>query len=156
MYPSRTSESAAPMYLFVLVGGGVGVDTWVPSRTPDSAVYFYPRGEGWCCDQFPLAHPRRCPGFHYARESELTPWIPNQMSSVVSPSIDSCISLHYLCCDRNTAARPIQIEEKFLSMNYFIVRRKEIYSRPHVIIGSITMPIAAPNGGVTSLSLDYP
>ena len=41
-------------------------------------------------------------------------------------------------------------------MDAFIVQGKEIYLRPHTIVVSITMPLAAPNGGVTSLSLDYP
>ena len=41
-------------------------------------------------------------------------------------------------------------------MNDFIVQKKEIYLRPRVIVFSINMLLAAPNSGVTSLSLDYP
>ena len=43
-YPLLTSESDAPLYLSVLVGGVV-VDTWAPSRTPDSAVSIRPGEE---------------------------------------------------------------------------------------------------------------
>ena len=73
------------------------------------------------------------------------------MSSVGSPATNSRLSCHDSCYDRNTAVRPIQIEENTLSMNAFIVQQKEIYIRPCVIVVSITIPIAAPNGGITAL-----
>ena len=41
-------------------------------------------------------------------------------------------------------------------MNAFIVQRKDIYPRPHVIVVFISMPLAAPNSGVSSPSMDYP
>ena len=70
-------------------------------------------------------------------------------------STDSHSYRHDFCYNRNTTARLIQIEEKALSINSFIVQRKERYLRPRVIVVSITITLAAPNGGVTSLSLDY-
>ena len=72
--------------------------------------------------------------------------------SLATASHSSCRDF---CCDRNTNARMIQIEENPLSLNSFIVKWKERYLIPHVIVVSITMPIAAPNGGVPSLSLYY-
>ena len=73
------------------------------------------------------------------------------MSSVRFPANDSRLSRHDSCYDRNTVALPIQIEEKSLSMNAFIVQQKERYLRPRVIVVSITMPLAAPNGGIPAL-----
>ena len=61
------------------------------------------------------------------------------MSSVGSPATESLLSRHDLCCDSNTTVRPIQIEENALSINSFIVQRKERYLRPRVIVVSITM-----------------
>ena len=78
------------------------------------------------------------------------------MSSVGYPATDSRSSRHYFCCNRNPTAWPIQMEEKALIMNYFMVQRKERYLRPHIIIISITMPIVAPDSGVLSLCLNYP
>ena len=78
------------------------------------------------------------------------------MSFVGSLANDSRLSCHDSCCDRNTAARPIQIEEKALSMNSFIAQRKERYLRLRVIAVSITMPLTAPNGGIPILSMGYP
>ena len=73
------------------------------------------------------------------------------MSSVGSPANDSRFYRHDCCCDRNTAAQPIQIEEKALSMNAFIVHQKERHLRPCVIAFTITMPLADPNGGIPAL-----
>ena len=73
------------------------------------------------------------------------------MSSVGSPANNSCLSRHDSCYDRNTAVRPIQIEENALSMNAFIVQQMKRYLRPRVIVVSITMPLAAPNGGIPAL-----
>ena len=55
--PSRNLMTAAPMSLYVLLGWGVGVVTWAPSRTPESAVSVCPGGEGWCYDQVPFDTP---------------------------------------------------------------------------------------------------
>ena len=158
-----TLQTSAPPYLSVLVGGGWfcylfplmhlqlrrpavsvrpgggGVDTRTPSRTPDFSVSVCPGGEGWCCDQLPLAHPRILRGFRSALEIQLTPQIPTQMSSVGSPATGLRSSRHDFFCDRNTAAHPIQIEEKSLIKNALIVRRKERYIRPRVIVVSVTM-----------------
>ena len=72
-------------------------------------------------------------------------------------STDSYSYCHDFCCDRNTTARLIQIEEKALSIHSFIVQRKERYLRPRFIVISIsiTMLLAAPNCGVPRLSLYY-
>ena len=43
--PSHTSDSAAPMFLFVLLGEGRGGDTWSPSRTPNFSFYVRPGGD---------------------------------------------------------------------------------------------------------------
>ena len=43
-FPSRTSDSDALLYLSILVGWGVVIDTWPPSRTHDSAVSIRPGG----------------------------------------------------------------------------------------------------------------
>ena len=40
-------------------------------------------------------------------------------------------------------------------MNAFIVHQKERYLRPRVIVVSLTMLLAAPDGGIPSLILDY-
>ena len=61
------------------------------------------------------------------------------MSSVRSPAIDSLSFCHNFFSKRNTNTRSIQIEEKSLRMNAFIVHQKERYLRPGVIIVSITM-----------------
>ena len=47
--------------------------------------------------------------------------------------------------------RPIQIEEKALIINSFILQQKEIYLRPRVIVVSITMP---PLAVITTSSLE--
>ena len=154
--PLRTYNSSPPLSLSVLVGGGVGVDTWAPSRTPDYSISVRPGGEGWCCYQVPLTHPQLRRGFRSTCEIQLTLRIPTQMSSVGSPATDSRLYRHDLCCNRNTAAQPIQIEEKDFSMNAFIVQQKEIYLRLRVVVVSITMPLAVPNVGVPNLSMDYP
>ena len=57
-------------------GGGGGVDTWHPSRTPHSAVSILSDGEGWCCDQVLLTHPQLRRGFRSAHESQPIPRIP--------------------------------------------------------------------------------
>ena len=54
--PSRISDFSVPLYLSVLVGGVVA-DTWAPSCTPGADFSVHPGGEGWCCDQGPLAPP---------------------------------------------------------------------------------------------------
>ena len=65
------------------------------------------------------------------------------MSSVGSLATNSCLSCHNFCCDRNTTARLIKIEEKARSINSFTVQHKERYPRPHVIVVSIFMlPLA--------------
>ena len=66
-------------------------------------------------------------------------------------------SCHDICCDRNTTARPIQMEDKDLIIHCFIIQWKERYLRPRFIVISIsiTMLLAAPNCGVPSLSLYY-
>ena len=153
--PSCTSNSADPLSLSILVGE-FGVDTWTLLRTPDSAFSLCSGEEGCCCDQAPLAHPQLYCGFCSAREIQLTPHITTQISSVGYPATDLRSSCQYLCYNRNTTAQPIQIEERALSMNSFIVQRKDRYLIPCVIIVSITMLLAAPNGGVPSLSMDYP
>ena len=48
------------------------------------------------------------------------------------------------------------MEEKALRMNAFIFQMKERYLKPRIIVVSINLPIAAANGGVFSLSMDYP
>ena len=70
-------------------GKGGGVVTWYPSRTPNFYVSVHSGGEGWCCDQAPLAHPRLFHGFRSAREIQFTPRIPTQMSIVGSLATDS-------------------------------------------------------------------
>ena len=135
-------------------GGGVGGDTWSPLCTPESSVSVYPCGEGWCCDQVPLAHPQLCRSFCSARESQITPQIPTRMSFVGSLDPNSRSSHHDLCCNINTVARPIQIEEKALRTNAFIFQGKERYLRSRILVVYITMPLAAANCGVTSLSLN--
>ena len=136
--PLHTYNSAALLFLSVLFGGGV-FDTWTLSCTPDSALSTRPGGRD-CFYQAQLAHPRIRRGPRSSRESQLTPQIPTRMSSVGYPDIDSRSSCHYFYFNRNTTARPIQIEEKDLSIYYFIIKWKERYLRPRVIVFSIIMP----------------
>ena len=104
-----TPLTAAPLSLSVLVGGvvvlpgtpcatptlqlrclcpswfgGIVINTWVPSCTPNFAISVRPGGGGGF-DPAPLAHPRLRRGPHSARKIQLTPRIPTQMSSVISP-----------------------------------------------------------------------
>ena len=125
------------MFMSVLVGV-VFVDTWSHSHTPTLLSLSVLVGRNGF-DQAPFAHPqlRRIP--RSAHESQLTPRITNQMSSVRSPATDLRYFRHYFFCNRNATAWPIQIEEKALSINSSIVQRKERYFRPRVITVSITM-----------------
>ena len=109
----------------------------------------------WCCDQVPLAHSRLRRGFRSACESQLTLRITTRIPSVGSPATNSLLSHHGFCCGRNTAVRTIQIEEKALSMNVIILQHKERYLRYRIIIVSITILLAATNGCITGLSMDY-
>ena len=93
--------------------------------------------------QTPLAHPRLHRGPCYVRKIQLTPCIPTRMSYVGSLATDLRLSCHYFCCNSNTIVRPIQIEEKALNINSFILQLKERYLRPRVIVVSITMPPSA-------------
>ena len=114
------------LYLYVLLGRD-GVVTSFPSRTPDFAAVS-------------VLHVKANSPRGFQPES---------------PATNSLSSHHHFFCDRNTASRPIQIEEKSLRMNAFIVHWKDRYLRPRFILVSVAMPIADPNGVVPSLSLDY-
>ena len=104
-------------------------------------------GGGGGFDQAPLAYPQIRRGPRSARESQLTPQIPTLMSSVRSPATDSRLSRHDFCCDRNKTARPIQIEENPLSINSFIVQRKERHLIPAVSMTLKGIPLSLPTDG---------
>ena len=67
-------------------------------------------------------------------------------SSITRLSLDYSRSPAMIFCDRNTSARLIQIGEKSLSMNAFIVQQKERYLTPQIIVVSITILLVSPNG----------
>ena len=107
--PSRTSDSAAPLYLCVLVRGGGLLLIPCPPHSPPTLLYLYVLVGRDGFDQASLAHPRLRRGPRSARERQLTPLTPTRMSSVGSPATNSRSSCHDFCCNSNTTARPIQI-----------------------------------------------
>ena len=146
----RNSESAdlSPLSLSVLVGGVGGLLPGPPRalptptshciclswlgelllipgspQAPPTLLYLSVLVSRDGFDQPPLVYPQLLHGPCSARESQLTLRIPTRIYSVGSPSTNSRSSHHDFYCNRNTTARPIQIEEKALSINYFIVQR---------------------------------
>ena len=122
MWPGPPRAPPTPLSLSVLVGE-VGVVTSSPSRTSNSGVYFRPGGEGWCCDQAPLAHPRLCHGFSNASESQLTLRISTRMSSVGSLATTSADN-NIPCTSKPNTKRyilPLQFNgaDLYLFSNYY-------------------------------------
>ena len=109
-----------------------------PPHSPQTLFSLYVLVGSNGFDQSPFAHPQLRRGPCSARKSQLTPQIPTRLSSVGSPATDSGSPRNDFCCGRNTTK--IQIEGKDLSINSFIVQRKERYLIPRVIVISITIP----------------